>query len=182
MERLAGRIILLWGWRRALLALLAGALAVLARRPSISSPPASSRSRSWSGCSTAPPATRRRGLLRRLVPGLRDRLVVRLRLFPRRPLVDRQCAAGRGRQLRLGAAASPSSACRPCWPSSTASRRALARLFWTDDIGRIAALAFGFGLAEWLRSFLFTGFPWNAIGYARHAGAAADAERLAWSA
>jgi len=30
---------------------------------------------------------------------------------------------------------------------------------------RILALAFGFGLAEWLRGVLFTGFPWNAIGY-----------------
>ncbi|WP_292201891.1 apolipoprotein N-acyltransferase, partial [Mesorhizobium sp.] len=37
---------------------------------------------------------------------------------------------------------------------------------WSSDIGRIAALAFGFGLAEWLRDFLFTGFPWNAVGYA----------------
>ena len=37
---------------------------------------------------------------------------------------------------------------------------------WTNDIGRIAALAFGFGLAEWLRTFLFTGFPWNPIGLA----------------
>ena len=43
---------------------------------------------------------------------------------------------------------------------------AVARLVWSDGIGRIAALAFGFGLAEWLRTFLFTGFPWNAIGYA----------------
>ena len=33
MERLAGRIILLWGWRRALVAFLAGALAVLAQAP-----------------------------------------------------------------------------------------------------------------------------------------------------
>ncbi|TIV95698.1 MAG: apolipoprotein N-acyltransferase, partial [Mesorhizobium sp.] len=41
-----------------------------------------------------------------------------------------------------------------------------ARLFWSSDIGRIAALAFGFSLAEWLRDFLFTGFPWNAVGYA----------------
>jgi len=30
---------------------------------------------------------------------------------------------------------------------------------------RLLALAFGFGLAEWLRGVLFTGFPWNAIGY-----------------
>jgi apolipoprotein N-acyltransferase len=42
----------------------------------------------------------------------------------------------------------------------------VAGLFWSDGLGRIAALAFGFGLAEWLRSFILTGFPWNAIGYA----------------
>ena len=33
MERLAGRIILLWGWRRALVAFAAGALAVLTQAP-----------------------------------------------------------------------------------------------------------------------------------------------------
>lgn len=42
---------------------------------------------------------------------------------------------------------------------------ALARLFWSDGLGRICALAAGFGLAEWLRSFVLTGFPWNAVGY-----------------
>lgn len=42
----------------------------------------------------------------------------------------------------------------------------LARLVWSDGVGRIAALAAAFGLAEWLRSFVATGFPWNAIGYA----------------
>ena len=43
---------------------------------------------------------------------------------------------------------------------------AIARLLWSEGLGRIFALAFGFALAEWLRSFLFTGFPWNALGYA----------------
>ncbi len=43
---------------------------------------------------------------------------------------------------------------------------ALARALWSDGLGRIAALAFAFGLAEWSRSFILTGFPWNAIGYA----------------
>lgn len=41
----------------------------------------------------------------------------------------------------------------------------LAHILWSDGMGRLAALAFGFGLAEWLRSFVATGFPWNAIGY-----------------
>lgn len=43
---------------------------------------------------------------------------------------------------------------------------ALARLFWSDGMGRLAALAAAFGLAEYLRGVLLTGFPWNAIGYA----------------
>ncbi|WP_136657567.1 apolipoprotein N-acyltransferase [Nitratireductor sp. XY-223] len=42
---------------------------------------------------------------------------------------------------------------------------AFARLLWSDGLGRLCALACGFGLAEWLRSFLLTGFPWNAVGY-----------------
>ncbi len=41
----------------------------------------------------------------------------------------------------------------------------VAGLLWSDGLARLAALAFGFGLAEWLRSFVATGFPWNAIGY-----------------
>lgn len=41
----------------------------------------------------------------------------------------------------------------------------IAGLLWSDGFGRLAALALGFGVAEWLRSFILTGFPWNAIGY-----------------
>ncbi|WP_420406637.1 apolipoprotein N-acyltransferase [Hoeflea sp.] len=42
---------------------------------------------------------------------------------------------------------------------------AAARALWSDGIGRIAALSAAFGLAEFARGYLFTGFPWNAIGY-----------------
>ena len=41
-----------------------------------------------------------------------------------------------------------------------------ARLIWTDGLTRLFALAAAFGLAEWLRANLLTGFPWNSIGHA----------------
>lgn len=42
----------------------------------------------------------------------------------------------------------------------------LARLLWTDGGLRLFSLAAAFGLMEWLRGFVLTGFPWNAIGQA----------------
>ncbi|KQO77051.1 apolipoprotein N-acyltransferase [Rhizobium sp. Leaf262] len=41
----------------------------------------------------------------------------------------------------------------------------LANLLWSDGWGRIAALSASFGLIEWLRSFVLTGFPWNTVGF-----------------
>ncbi len=40
----------------------------------------------------------------------------------------------------------------------------LARSVWGRGIGAAAALAVGFGIGEWLRGILFTGFPWNSLG------------------
>ncbi|MEP2944896.1 MAG: apolipoprotein N-acyltransferase [Lentilitoribacter sp.] len=42
----------------------------------------------------------------------------------------------------------------------------LARTFWDNSIGRIFALSASFGALEYLRATVFTGFPWNTIGYA----------------
>lgn len=41
----------------------------------------------------------------------------------------------------------------------------IARLLWSDGPARIAALAVGFFVADWLRGHVLTGFPWNLIGY-----------------
>ena len=43
---------------------------------------------------------------------------------------------------------------------------AVARLLWSAGAGRVFALAAGLGLSEWLRGWMFTGFPWNAYGMA----------------
>ncbi|GJE15893.1 apolipoprotein N-acyltransferase [Methylobacterium marchantiae] len=43
---------------------------------------------------------------------------------------------------------------------------ALARLLWSRGPARIAAFAFGLSACEWLRGHLFTGFPWNTLGMA----------------
>lgn len=48
----------------------------------------------------------------------------------------------------------------------TAFGFALARLIWTREGTRVIALAASLTLSEWLRGQMLTGFPWNAFGYA----------------
>jgi apolipoprotein N-acyltransferase len=48
----------------------------------------------------------------------------------------------------------------------TALGLALARLMWTRGATRLVALAVALTLAEWLRGHMFSGFPWNVYGYA----------------
>ena len=165
MERLAGRIILLWGWRRLTVAFAAGALAVTAQAPYdffatgfISFPVLV-----WllDGATASPPA----GFLKRLAPAFVTGWWFGLGYFlaglwwiGSALLVEADSFAW---ALPLAVLGIP--AMLAVFYGFAA---VVARLAWTSGIGRIAALAFGFGLAEWLRSFLFTGFPWNPIGLA----------------
>ena len=48
----------------------------------------------------------------------------------------------------------------------TALGFALARLIWTRETTRVIALAASLTLSEWLRGHVLSGFPWNAFGYA----------------
>src|ERR1044071_6044457 len=48
----------------------------------------------------------------------------------------------------------------------SAAAAAFAMLLWLPGIGRVLALAFAFGLAEYARGHVLTGLPWNLVGYA----------------
>ncbi|RCS25236.1 apolipoprotein N-acyltransferase [Phyllobacterium salinisoli] len=163
--QLSSRIILLSGWRRALVAFLAGALATLALPPYDF----------FAVCLVSFPVlvwlidgavdTADGGWLRRALPAAVvgwwfgfGYFVAGLWWIGNALLVDAQNFAWALPLAVLGL------------PAFLAFFYALAtliaRLLWSDGLGRIFAIAFGFGIAEWLRSFVLTGFPWNAIGYA----------------
>lgn len=165
MERFAGRVILLWGWRRALTAFAAGAFGALAQAP-FDFPAAffiSFPVLVWlldGACASA-----REGLLRRLSgPFLVGwwfgfgYFVAGLWWVGNALLIEGEFFAW-------------------AWPLAVIGLPALLALFygiatliagilWSDGPWRLAALALGFFIGEWLRSFVLTGFPWNAVGYA----------------
>lgn len=165
MERLAGRFVLLWGWRACLVAFASGALATLTQAPF---------DFFAAGFVAFPILV---WLLDGLAASPRARLLGRLR-----PAFALGWWFGFGYFLAglwwIGNAVMVEGD-QYAWALPFAVvgipilmsffygfATALARLFWSDGLGRIASLAIAFGLAEWLRAFLFTGFPWNPIGFA----------------
>lgn len=165
MERLAGRVILLWGWRRAGLAFLAGALAVLAQAP-FDFPAVCLVSFSllvWllDGAAVRGPAP----LLRRFLPFFAvgwwfgfGYFLAGLWWIGAAVLVD----AGSFAWALPFAVLGPPLVLAVFFGVAAV----IARLFWSDDLGRVFALALGFGIAEWLRGWVLTGLPWNPVGFA----------------
>lgn len=164
-ERLAGRITLLQGWRRFAAAFLAGALAALGQAPFdffaagfVAFPVLV-----WLIDGTAPGPEG--NALKRLVPAFAvgwwfgfGYFLAGLWWIGSALLVEADSFAW---ALPLAVVGIPM-----LLAFFHAAAVAGARSMWADGIGRIAALALGFGMAEWLRSFLFTGFPWNPVGFA----------------
>ncbi len=165
LARLSGSIIVLWGWRAALAALIAGALSSLSMAPfhffpilfatlpvlvwlidgAISDPGSNIFQRLW-------PAAKIGwlfgfGYFLASMWWLGNAFLVDASEFAW-ALPFAVCAVPAGLAVYWGLGA------------------AFARIFWADGWRRIVALALGLGLAEYLRGTLFTGLPWNALGLA----------------
>lgn len=165
MTRLAESVILLWGWRRWVLAVVAGAVTALALAPFDLAPVAffTIPIFIWLIDGSVPPEGT--GILRRLRPAAAVGWWFGFGYF----------AAGLwwlgasflvgGDEfvllLPFGVIALPA-VLAILW----ALGAAFARLLWTDGWPRILIFAVVMTLVEWLRGHVFTGFPWNAFGYA----------------
>jgi apolipoprotein N-acyltransferase len=160
--RMAGlAIILAWGWKRAVLALVAGALSSLAMAPFNAWPVLfltfpvmvwlidGAGAGRWRGV----PAAALTGWwfgLGYFVPGLY--------WISYAFLVDASTFAWLLPFAVLGL---------PAYLALfTALGFGFARLIWTRDASRVLAIAASLTLSEWLRGQVLTGFPWNAFGYA----------------
>jgi apolipoprotein N-acyltransferase len=154
-------IILSWGWKRAAIALAAGALSVLAMAPFNAWPVLfltfpvmvwlidGAGAGRWRGVPAAAMAGWWFGL-GYFVPGLYwigDAFLVDASTFA---WLMPFAVLGLPAYLAL----------------FTATGFALARLIWTADASRVIALAATLTISEWLRGHVLTGFPWNAFGYA----------------
>ncbi|WP_312222186.1 apolipoprotein N-acyltransferase [Rhizobium rhizoryzae] len=164
MERLASRVILLWGFRRALLAVFAGAIGALALPPFsfVAALFISFTLLVWlmDGCASAPGT----GILGRCRASFAlgwlfgfGYFVAGLWWLGNALLVDGDEFAW---ALPLAIFGLPAFLALYYGFATM-----LAGLLWSEGFGRLAALAVSFTLAEWLRGILLTGFPWNAIGY-----------------
>lgn len=165
MERLAGSIILLTGWRKSLLALLAGALTVLTQAPFDFPAVAFITLPVLVLLIDGAVAIGKTTLLGRLKPAFAigwwfgfGYFLAGLWWIGGALLVEADSYAWALPFAVLGLPV--------LLAFFYAFACAVARLIWNDGLGRVLALAFAFGLTEWLRGFVLTGFPWNPLGFA----------------
>jgi len=161
LSALGPAIVLSWGWKRAAIALVAGAVSALAMAPFNAWPvlfltfPVAvwlidgAGAGRWHGLPTAAAAGWWFGL-GYFVPGLY--------WIGYAFLVDAPTFAWLMPFAILGL---------PAYLALfTAFGFAMARLIWTRDTSRVIALAASLTVSEWLRGHVLTGFPWNAFGHA----------------
>ncbi len=161
LTRLAHAIVLAWGWRRALIAFVAGAASALALAPF----------NAWPILFLTFP------VLVWLIDGsAAGRWAAP---WPRRSPAGGSASAISSPDFTgsatpswsmprpsAGCCRSRSPACRPISRSTPPSAVAAARLIWVRGPERVLALAAALTVAEWLRGHLLSGFPWNTFGYA----------------
>ncbi|MBN9001928.1 MAG: apolipoprotein N-acyltransferase, partial [Rhizobiales bacterium] len=154
-------IVLSWGWRRALIALVAGALSSLAMAPFNAWPILFVTFPVMVWLIDGAGAGRFNGLPSAAIAGWWfgfGYFVPGLYWIGYAFLVD---AANFGWLLPFAVCGLPA-----YLALFTAAGFALARALWSRDAARILALAGALTIAEWLRGHVLTGFPWNAFGYA----------------
>jgi len=154
-------IILAWGWKRAVIALIAGALSALAMEPFNAWPVLFLTFPVMVWLIDGAGAGRMRGVPAAAMAGWWFGLgyfVPGLYWIGYAFLVDASTFAWLLPFAILGL---------PAYLALfTAFGFALARLIWTRDASRVIALAACLTLSEWLRGHVLTGFPWNTFGYA----------------
>jgi apolipoprotein N-acyltransferase len=159
--RIAHSIMLAWGWRRALVALLAGAVTTLALPPFNVWPLPFLTFPVLVWLIDGSAAGRLGGALAAAAAGWWfgfGYFVAGMYWVGHAFLVD---ARTFGWLLPFAVIALPAGLAL-----FTAFGAALARMLWTRGAMRVVALAVALTVAEWLRGHLLTGFPWNTFGYA----------------
>jgi apolipoprotein N-acyltransferase len=161
LTRLAHTIVLAWGWRRILIAFLAGAVSALALPPTNAWPIPFITFPILVWLVDGAAAGRLGGVLAAAASGWWfgfGYFLVGLYWVGHAFLVD---AKTFGWLLPFAVVALPAG-----MAVYSAFGLALARLLWVRGPARVLALAAALTLAEYLRGHLFSGFPWNAYGYA----------------
>jgi len=165
VQSFANAIIVLWGWRRYLVALACGAASALAFPPFNAFPVLWVTMPVFVWLIDGSESVETAGFVRRLLPAAAVGWVFGFGFFlaglwwiGAAFLVD---AAEFAWLLPFAVVALPAGLAL-FW----AAGAALARAFWVDGPARILVFAIVMSVAEWWRGHLLTGFPWNAIGYA----------------